>query len=372
MNLISTLHKLNKLNLSLAKASTIRHLFIKNIIIIKILILLEEDFMKKFFLLLLILSLLYITSNSWGNNIPRTYANAPIKSNAALTSEISEPRIILTFDDGSRSHYEIAFWELLERDLKGTFYVITNCLDPDTPCLYPTPMHSENAKEMYDAGMDIANHTMSHTLLSSPPEELSKIKAELSSFNLSMSEIENLLDRNLTLPEIENELLGAKTALDDLGMIRASAHVAYPFGEYDDTVLAAMANTGMLTGRTINYGIDTMVDIYSANKLYKLSIQSVEEQDDINRIEYWINEAIEGNATLIFMFHTIREDPLPDESADVSVLTDPYDISTAKFEKILELVVSSGIKSQTISEWYSDYMLEFFPKYYYFPVFISN
>jgi len=329
-----------------------------------------DEIMKNHYILKFFLSLLLFSLFAENGSIDKTYARASDILNSSENDQSSTARVILTFDDGTRDHFDIAFPELQERGIKGTFYIVTDCLIDG--CLkYPDAMSVLEAQTMYENGMDIANHTMTHTSLSSSSLALSEVMAELSSSNLSLSEIKVELDPNLSLSEIEAELLGAKIALDSLGMTRASNHIAYPYGAYDNNVLTAMANTGMLTGRTTKPGIETMDEIYNANKLYELSIHGVEEQDDWQTITGWIDEAITRNATLILMFHRIREIPLP----DIGENYDPYDISRLKFEQILDYILTTGVECKTITEWFADYLnylKEIKSNKIFFPLLINN
>ena len=76
-------------------------------------------------------------------------------------SELFEPPKInfsysLTFDDGYKSHIRIAE-ELAKRNLKGTFYIITNEVSKNKKFLT-----KKDLLEMVELGMEIGSHTCSH------------------------------------------------------------------------------------------------------------------------------------------------------------------------------------------------------------------
>src|SRR5258706_14495245 len=67
--------------------------------------------------------------------------------------------IVLTFDDGYRDAYEIAFPLLKKYGLTGTFYVVPGFVGE------PAYVTWGELKEMQQAGMEIGAHTMHHPFL---------------------------------------------------------------------------------------------------------------------------------------------------------------------------------------------------------------
>ncbi|SNS41243.1 Peptidoglycan/xylan/chitin deacetylase, PgdA/CDA1 family [Anaerovirgula multivorans] len=77
--------------------------------------------------------------NHWENNVP-----------------IPPKPIVLTFDDGYISHYNFSSVELNKRGMTGTFYIISSMVDVDHI------RTSNRLKEMYEEGMEIGSHTVTH------------------------------------------------------------------------------------------------------------------------------------------------------------------------------------------------------------------
>lgn len=129
--------------------------------------------------------------------------------------------IILTFDDGYRDAYTDAFPLLKDHQMKATFYVITGDIGS------PNYLTWEQVKEMHDAGMEIAAHTVSHPDL----RTLSK-------------------ERQTT--EISDSI---QTLHKTLGVTVAC--LAYPYGKYNRTTLQIVRNLHIPFATTTHRGVAT-------------------------------------------------------------------------------------------------------------------
>ena len=86
---------------------------------------------------------------------------------AGGTSLPAKP-VLLTFDDGGRDNYTVAFPILKRHGLVATFFVVTNAVDTN-----PQSMTWGQLREMRDAGMGIGSHTKGHPdLLTVSPDRL--------------------------------------------------------------------------------------------------------------------------------------------------------------------------------------------------------
>lgn len=220
-----------------------------------------------------------------------------------------EPAALITFDDGRISVYENAFPAMQTRGIKATNYVHTLEMGP------PSFTTVEQLQEMYAAGWAISSHTHTHLHLD-----------------------------DLTQAEAEYELSTCKDLLDGWGMTRASAHVAYPYGDYDADVFAAMTATGMLTGRTCDINTLTRADVNENELIYKLPIGYVLGTTSLADVKSWLDTCKRHGRTIILLFHSIVESP-----------SDTYDWAASDFVALLDYIQQIGIATPTIDEWYANY-----------------
>lgn len=151
--------------------------------------------------------------------------------------------VIITFDDGYRSIYEIAFPVLNQYKLKGVVYVITGYVGA------PTYMNTDQLSELFANGWEIGSHTVSH-------EDLVKNPAKAYE---QMVESKRYLER----------LLGTKELT-----------VAYPYGKADENITRRAAKYGYFAG--MGLGIS---NIHSVGTLYFLSRQEVKSDCDLDCFE---------------------------------------------------------------------------------------
>jgi peptidoglycan/xylan/chitin deacetylase (PgdA/CDA1 family) len=138
--------------------------------------------------------------------------------------------VVLTFDDGTKSHYQYVFPILQKYKIKATFFV------------YPGNIVSEGSlqltwpelKKMAWAGMDIESHTFSHPFLTKTnfkrddPRYLEWLDREL-------KESKRVLEEHL------------KTKVDLL---------AYSYGWFNDIVEAKTMEAGYQGAFTVNWGVN--------------------------------------------------------------------------------------------------------------------
>lgn len=75
------------------------------------------------------------------------------------TGTLPERPVAITFDDGWREQYEVAFPILQKYGMRATFFVSTSYIG------YPRFMNWEELAEMQEAGMEIASHGRKHISL---------------------------------------------------------------------------------------------------------------------------------------------------------------------------------------------------------------
>jgi peptidoglycan/xylan/chitin deacetylase (PgdA/CDA1 family) len=139
----------------------------------------------------------------------------------AFDGQVSLPDkpVIITFDDGWDDIYNVAYPILADQGMRATFFISTNWIDNVEGTVgWP------QIKEMSDGGMEFGSHSATHPYLtSSEPDALAW------------------------------ELEASKAALEEHTGKTITA-LAYPFGLYDDNVIAASQKAGFRTACTIDPG----------------------------------------------------------------------------------------------------------------------
>lgn len=148
--------------------------------------------------------------------------------------------VLFDFDNVSDTVYDYAYPILAAAGFKGTAYATSGNVGA------AGYISLAEYQELYAAGWDVANHSATHPYLA-----------------------------NLSQAAQETELETCAAYLEANAMPRAARMVAYPNGSYNTSTLAAMAATGMLTGRTftnddpVTQGVP-ISDLYQIDGVYNL------------------------------------------------------------------------------------------------------
>lgn len=181
----------------------------------------------------------------------------------AMRDGVALPRkpVILTFDDGWETQYDIVFPLLKERGMVGVFFVHTGVLRDGEGA--GSSMSWSEVCEMEDAGMDIECHTLSHPSLPQiSPEQLDK----------------ELGDSRRTL---EAQLGRPVTA------------IAYPFGDFTDREIEAVDKAGYRLAFTTEVGL-----AQSLREPLEIHRTIITYFDSLSDFEIKLNE-IDGSRALI-------------------------------------------------------------------------
>jgi peptidoglycan/xylan/chitin deacetylase (PgdA/CDA1 family) len=154
---------------------------------------------------------------------------------AALTGGAPLPSkpVALTFDDGGLDNYTVAYPILRSHGFVATFFVMTGFVgDPGT-------MTWSQLLEMAAVGMDIGSHTDRHA-------DLTEVSAAV----------------------LRDELEQSRQAIE-AATGHAPVAVSYPFGRYDQRVIAAATAAGYLMAVTTHEGIKfSPAEIYSLPRVH--------------------------------------------------------------------------------------------------------
>ena len=215
-----------------------------------------------------------------------------------------QPTIRFEFDDGWESVYTEAYPYMKARNMVGTCYIITDRIGT------AGYMTAAQLLEMYANGWAIANHTDDHTNLTT-------------------------LDQATQ----QTRLVAGKTALDALGMTKYSDMVAYPYNEYNEDTLAAMAAINFKTGRgyDANYpdylppADDYVLGTFTVSNTISLATAKSQLDTKINQI---------GNQS--FLFHKLVATP----GATI-------EWSIADFQAFVDYVFAQKVQTLNVGEFYN-------------------
>ncbi|WP_409343626.1 S-layer homology domain-containing protein [Paenibacillus sp. MBLB4367] len=212
-------------------------------------------------------------------------------------------RVVIQFDDGWSSVYTKAVPMMNKKGFVGNLGIVSKLVGTKN---YST---SAQLKEMYAQGWDIFNHTASHSRLSTLTEE-----------------------------QVALEFSTAKAFLMRHQMTRAADFIAYPYGDYNDTVVNIASRYSRFARTTTpNFEIDSPINPYR--------LKTIELVNDIAPSDYQeaIRFAAENGTTVIFLLHRIEDTG-----------TDSIILHTDDFQAFLDYLELSRnqVDVLSISQWY--------------------
>lgn len=210
-----------------------------------------------------------------------------------LGKAFAEGRVSITFDDGFQSAYNIL--PILDKaGVRGTWYVITHMLNKQEY------MSSEEVKRLAADGQEIGAHSQTHPHLPT-----------------------------LTLAQQEQEIGGSSTDLAALGVNAKS--FAYPYGEFNDSTVAALVHAGFQSARTTDRTRD-------GQNPYQLQGFSVSPTTTLGEILGAIDFAKRNGTWVILTFHRF------DETGN------PISVPRELLQQTVDYIVRNKIKTVTVSE----------------------
>jgi peptidoglycan/xylan/chitin deacetylase (PgdA/CDA1 family) len=167
--------------------------------------------------------------------VKRGYRGATFEQ--AVSSPPTGKTVVVTFDDGFRSVFEVAAPILERLELPGNVYMVTDHPQaPERPMSWDgveqwigtehedglRPMSWDQAGQLADAGWEVGSHTASHPHLTQVADDA----------------------------ELARQLEGSRTELEErLG--RPCRTLAYPYGDHDERVVAAAGQAGYTAASTL-------------------------------------------------------------------------------------------------------------------------
>ncbi len=159
--------------------------------------------------------LTYLRDNGF-NVVPLNQVIDSLRSGQALP----EKSVVISFDDGYRSIYNVAFPLLKSFNFPFTLFLSTEPIDLQQP----NYMNWQQVREMSDAGVIIANHMVDHPYM------------------LEMLENE---DSTQWLARLRADLLLAEQRIEtETG--QSHRYLAYPYGEYDPAIKSMLKDLNFI------------------------------------------------------------------------------------------------------------------------------
>ena len=132
---------------------------------------------------------------------------------------LPEKSVVLTLDDGWENQYTYAFPLIKKYGMSATFFIFTNAVG------HKHFLTWDQVNELARSGMEVGGHSMSHPYLV----------------------------RITDSAKLAEEITGGKKIIEEhIG--RGIVAFAYPFGQYDEAVVAVVAQAGYQAARTLHRG----------------------------------------------------------------------------------------------------------------------
>jgi len=225
------------------------------------------------------------------------------------------PTVIITFDDGWLSVYTKAYPIMQANTQKGVDFVI---IDPILGGWSDFTQKSQ-LNTLYGAGWDISSHTYSHIALTT--------------------------GNNTAL---NYELAASKDWLNANGYPRGAMFLAYPYGDYNSNVIAALKANGYVAARTIEASnTNNMHYNLSSPDIFSLkSYEVIGGQDNDTTIINQIDNIIASNGLLILAFHKIVD------TLSANATNAETEFTTSDFQNVSNYLKNKNVDVRTLSDYF--------------------
>lgn len=212
---------------------------------------------------------------------------------------LAEGFVSIGFDDNWKSSFDTALPILNARGFKSTHYVVTNRLDTSDTRFYGR----DEMLQIQAQGHEVGAHTRTH--------------AHLTTLNST---------------QLQSEVQGSVQDLVQAG-IQSVKTFAYPFGEYNSTVINAVKNAGLISARGTDSGFNEKGD-----NLYTLKGSSMHSDTSIANVRAMIDRAQNEKLWLILFFHRV------DTSGNF------YSVTPTTFTQIVDYIDQKNIPVLTMEQ----------------------
>jgi peptidoglycan/xylan/chitin deacetylase (PgdA/CDA1 family) len=223
--------------------------------------------------------------------------------------------VIMTFDDGWNTTMT-AYQIMKDNNQKGVSFINPEPIDGE----WEEYMSLENLTTLYADGWDISSHSMTHA---------------------------NLTNTSLTYDDLIYEIVESKEWLDNKTFTRSSGFFAYPYHEYNDTILSLVNSTYKMARN--DFGAESQPHIYlddPDNIPFLVKGTEILDTTTSDYIKGVIDRTIAQKGLLILSFHKIVENA-----------SEETEWSISNFEEISnylkEKVDYGWLDVMTFSEYYS-------------------
>lgn len=208
------------------------------------------------------------------------------------------PLIVLCFDDGSRSIYDLALPEMKKYNFPGVNYIPTGLIDQ------PGSLTLAQCREMEKLGWETGGHTVTHANLTTIP-----------------------------LDSARSEVCRNYSDLVQMGLKHRS--FALPAGHANDEVLGVIKNWFPIVRTSQNYRYQSPLN------LDRLGYFQVQDNDDVNSLMLRVSHGIlEDECLIIFGFHSFTKN----QSAFLT------EINITVFTGFLEKIKQKKLEVVTLSD----------------------